>query len=139
MTTDGRPKPKRDRHPARSARVLTTGISLASVLGLTSAYAIAAQSNLPVPNNEPATSTSGVIPSDAPLADQVAAAPTQPAPATPATALTVPPPAPKIQSAPVGVVPIQSAPSAQPASAPAPITIMILPPNPPATRSSGSK
>ena len=47
MTTDERlnaliARPKRDRHPARSARILTTGLSIASTLGLMSALRIEA-------------------------------------------------------------------------------------------------
>jgi len=33
---------KRDKHPARSARILTTGFSIAAVLGLTTGYSAAA-------------------------------------------------------------------------------------------------
>lgn len=33
---------KRDKHPARSARILTTGFSIAAVLGITTSYSVAA-------------------------------------------------------------------------------------------------
>lgn len=143
MTTNGRMTPRRDKHPARSARVLTTGISLASVLGLTSAYSVAAQQNSPTSGNEPIASALGVVPSVTPPASAAAVAPTEPAPATPATVITLTQSAPATQSAPVAqpaptsttpvVAPAQSAPAV------APVTIMVLVPNPPATRSSGSK
>ena len=46
---------KRDKHPARSARILTTGFSIAAVLGVTAGYSHAATKSNPVfaegPNN----------------------------------------------------------------------------------------
>ena len=38
---------KRDTHPARSARILTTGFSIAAVLGLTSGYSLAEANKTP--------------------------------------------------------------------------------------------
>lgn len=127
MTTSDRTNSKRDRHPARSARILSTGISVASVLGLTSAYSVAAQTNTPVSGNEL------IAPA---LAGDAAVAPTQPAPATPAAPASL---AARIQSASIAATQSQVAPVANTLTVPAPITIMILPPDPPATRSSGSK
>ncbi len=112
-----------DKHPARSARVLTTGISIASVLGLTSAYSITAQQTSPALGNEPIAPTLNVAQSVTPLANEPTIAPTQPAPATPAPIAALTQPGPVAQSTP----------------AVAPITIMVLAPNLPATRSSGSK
>ena len=67
MTTDNRldaliARPKRDRHPARSARILTTGLSIASTLGLMSALrveatAAAANSKTPLPLSSNSTSS----------------------------------------------------------------------------------
>ena len=117
ITTDGRTHSLPDKHPARSARILTTGISITSVLGLTSAYSIAAQQTPSASGTEPIASTLNVAQSVTPPASEPAIAPTQPAPAAPA---------------PVNVL-------TQPAPAAAPITIMVLTPDLPATRSSGSK
>lgn len=121
MTTNDRANSKHDRHPARSARILTTGISVASVLGLTSAYSVAAQTNAPV------SGTELIAPA---LVGDTVVAPTQPAPATPAA---------RTQSAPAATAQTQVTPIIKTLTVPAPITLMVLPPNPPATRSSGSK
>lgn len=118
MTTNAHSNSVRDKHPARSARILTTGISIASVLGLTSAYSLAAPQRPLVPSAETIAPLGGVTQSATPLVGQPAIAPTQPAPATAST---------------------QSAPAIQIVQAAAPITIMVLQPNLPATRSSGSK
>lgn len=120
---NGRTHSLRDKHPARSARILTTGISITSVLGLTSAYSIAAQQTSPASGNETIASTPKVAQSVTPSASEPAIAPTQPAPATPAPVVAL----------------TQSSPAAQLTAAVAPITIMVLTPDPPATRSSGSK
>lgn len=128
MTTKGRTTPKRDKHPARSARVLTTGISIASVLGLTSAYSLAAQLNPPVPANEPNASAVGVAPSVAPLANQPVVAPTQPAAATPVAVI-----------AQTRSVPTTQAPAVQIPVSAVPVTMIVLQPSPAATRSNGSK
>ena len=45
---------KRDKYPARSARIITAGIALASTLGISSAYTIAAHAKAaesPLPKN----------------------------------------------------------------------------------------
>lgn len=127
--TNGRTIPKRDKHVARSARVLTTGISIASVLGLTSAYALAAQQSNLASANAPIAATPDVGQLVAPLVSTPVIAPTQPAPATPATS---------------GAAAITTAP---PTTATAPPTkatavtphVKIKVPKPAATRSSGSK
>lgn len=83
MTTNRAATPKRDKHPARGARVLTTGISIASVLGLTSAYAIAAQQSTLASASDPVVLTPDINQLTAPLATTPVIAPTQPAAATP--------------------------------------------------------
>lgn len=141
MTTNSRTTPKRRKHTARSARVLTTGISVASVLGLTSAYALAAQRD---------TLASGSEPIAAPDANQLVAAltaasiiaPTQPAPAIPPTTVALVQAAPVAQTSPAAATQVQAAPVAQTRVAQTPaaaIPITILVPQPTATRSSGSK
>ena len=96
---------KRSKHPARSARIISSGIAIASTLGISSAYTITAQAKtaenqsqnnsiLTLPQNVLATvpATNGVI------------APTQPAPAaiaSPASqapvVVNIAPPAPQVQ------------------------------------------
>lgn len=81
MTID---RPRRDRHPARSARILSTGLALSATLGLTSAYAMAARVQA-TPEGQPdplLDRTTGAQPT-AQLAPMTA--PTAPAPATPVT------------------------------------------------------
>ena len=103
---------KRDKHPARAARIISSGIALASTLGISSAYTIAAKAEttgnqvqnnsiLSLPQNILAT-----VPATA-----VIAAPTQPAPAAtvPATPAT----------------PAIAAPASQ-----APVVVNIAPPAP---------
>jgi hypothetical protein len=85
MTTNRAATPKRDKHPARGARVLTTGISIASVLGLTSAYAIAAQQSTLALASDSTVITPDINQPAAPLAATPVIAPTQPAAATPAS------------------------------------------------------
>lgn len=136
MTTNAHSAPKRRKHTARSARILTTGISVASVLGLTSAYALAAQRDSLASVSEPIA---------APDANQLVAgltaaaiiAPTQPAPAIPATTVAVAQAAPVAQTSPAAATQVQAAPVAQTPPAAIPITILV--PQPTATRSSGSK
>ena len=92
MTTE---RPQRDKHPARSARILSTGIALSATLGLTATYAISARAAKPQdPVVEPPLATSGQVlaplssnGSVIPVAFQSTTiiAPTQPAPATPVT------------------------------------------------------
>ena len=81
---------KRSKHPARSARIISSGIALASTLGISSAYTIAAQAKTtgnPVQNNSILTLPQNVL-ATVPATNAVAA-PTQPAPA--ATAATAAP------------------------------------------------
>lgn len=99
-TTNGRVTPKRDKHVARGARVLTTGISIASVLGLTSAYAIAAQHATAALANDQTAVLPDINQLVAPPVIVPVIAPSQPAPATPATAV-----------APVATTPPTSAPT----------------------------
>jgi len=77
MTTNSRVK--RDRHPARSARILTTGIAFASTLGISTALTLAAQASA---NNE-AINTPAIDPSLATAGTATQTAPTAPAAATP--------------------------------------------------------
>lgn len=113
---------KRDKYPARSARIITAGIALASTLGISSAYTIAAHAKAaesPLPNNATVDPALQVV-AQAPAVN----APTQPAPAATATA--------------TAAAPIATAPVSQ-----APVVVNIAPPapqaqwTPPAT--SGSK
>jgi hypothetical protein len=107
---------KRDKYPARSARIITAGIALASTLGLSSAYTIAAQAKV----------TEGLLPNNATVdpAQQVVAqapavnAPTQPAPAATATAPAT--------AATPAAAPIATAPPANQA----PVVVNIAPPAP---------
>ena len=77
MTTNSRAK--RDRHPARSARILTTGIAVASTLGISTALTLAAQASA---NNE-AVNTPVIDPSLATAGTATPTAPSSPAAATP--------------------------------------------------------
>ena len=89
---------KRSKHPARSARIISSGIALASTLGISSAYTLAAQAKTTgeqIQNNStvalaqnvlatvPGTSAAAV---PAQPATNATAAPTQPAPAAPVPA-----------------------------------------------------
>ncbi len=105
---------KRSKHPARSARIISSGIAIASTLGISSAYTIAAQAKtagdqnqsnsiLSLPQNVLAT-----VPATAAIA-----APTQPAPAAAVVPAAVP----------------ASATIAAPASQ-APVVVNIAPPAP---------
>ena len=79
MTTSNRTK--RDKHPARAARILTTGIAVVTTLGVSSALTLAAQAST---NNE-AVNAPVLDPS---LGTAVSTAPTQ-APTAPAAATPV--------------------------------------------------
>jgi len=72
---------KRDKHPARAARILTTGLAVVTTLGVSSALTLAAQASA---NNE-AVNAPVLDPS---LGVGVSAAPTQ-APTAPAAATPV--------------------------------------------------
>jgi len=82
--TDSR-APKRDKHPARSARILSTGLALSSTLGLSAAYTLAAQAkaldstsaSAPAVAGDPALVPAGLV------AQTPAVAPTAPAGAIP--------------------------------------------------------
>lgn len=117
MTTN---RVRRDRHPARSARILSTGIALSATFGLTSAYGISARAQQPqdpiVPPTDGAQTDSLQSLSTSPLV-----APSNPAPALPAktvpTATETPSPvataAPAVTAAPatipqvVATIPVQ--------------------------------
>lgn len=99
---------KRDKYPARSARIITAGIALASTLGLSSAYTIAAQAKV----------TEGLLPNNAtvdPAQQVVAQAPAVTAPTQPAAAAVTP-----------AAAPIATAPPANQA----PVVVNIAPPAP---------
>lgn len=104
---------KRDKYPARSARIITAGIALASTLGISSAYTIAAQAKVagsPLPNNatvDPAQQVVAQVPA--------VNAPTQPAPAAVTPAAATP-----------AAAPIATAPPA----IQAPVVVNIAPPAP---------
>ena len=73
---------KRSKHPARSARIISSGIALASTLGISSAYTIAAKAEATgnqVQNNSILALPQNVL-ATVPATNAVAA-PTQPAPA----------------------------------------------------------
>jgi len=77
--------PKRDKHPARSARILTTGIALSSTLGLSAAYTLAAQAKA-LNSNIASSSAVAVDPALVPagsVAQTPAVAPTAPTGAAP--------------------------------------------------------
>jgi hypothetical protein len=80
---------KRSKHPARSARIISSGIALASTLGISSAYTLAAQAKTTgeqIQNNSTVALAQNVL---APVPGTNAiAAPTQPAPAAIASATT---------------------------------------------------
>ena len=97
MTTNSRAK--RDRHPARSARILTTGIAVASTLGISTALTLAAQASA---NNE-AVNTPAIDPSLATAGTATPTAPSSPAAATPV--VTAAPAAPQVIDVPVPAAP----------------------------------
>jgi hypothetical protein len=73
---------KRDKHPARSARIISSGIAIASTLGISSAYTIAAQAKTAgdqIQNNSILTLPQNIL-ATVPATAAIAA-PTQPAPA----------------------------------------------------------
>ena len=105
---------KRSKHPARSARIISSGIAIASTLGISSAYTLAAQAKttgeqiqnnsiLSLPQNILAT-----VPATAAIA-----APTQPAPAAIAPEATATAAVPPASQAPVVVNIAPPAPQAQ--------------------------
>ena len=96
---------KRSKHPARSARIISTGIAIASTLGISSAYTMAAQAKTvgnQAQNNlilAPVQNVLATVP-----ATNAIAAPTQPAPAVKAptagqapAVVNIAPPAPQAQ------------------------------------------
>ena len=107
---------KRDKHPARSARIISSGIAIASTLGISSAYTIAAQAKTAgdqIQNNSILTLPQNIL-ATVPATAAIAA-PTQPAPAAiapeaPATATAAVPPA---SQAPIVVNIAPPAPQAQ--------------------------
>ena len=96
---------KRSKHPARSARIISSGIALASTLGISSAYTIAAQAKTAgeqIQNNSILAPTQNVL-ATVPATNAVTA-PTQPAPAATAAptnqtpvVVNIAPPAPQVQ------------------------------------------
>jgi hypothetical protein len=74
---------KRSKHPARSARIISSGIAIASTLGLSSAYTIAAQAKTAGDQiqNNPILSLPQNALAAVPATNAIIA-PTQPAPAT---------------------------------------------------------
>ena len=96
---------KRSKHPARSARIISSGIAIASTLGISSAYTIAARAETmgnQVQNNSILTLPQNLL-ATLPGKSNAIVAPTQPAPAIAATASQAPvvvniaPPAPQAQ------------------------------------------
>ena len=77
--------PKRDKHPARSARILSTGLALTSTLGLSAAYTLAAQAKAlnNVGMSDPAVAVDPALVPAGTVAQTPAVAPTAPASATP--------------------------------------------------------
>ena len=124
---------KRDKHPARAARILTTGIAVVTTLGVSSALTLASQAST---NNE-AVNAPVLDPS---LGAGVPAAPTQ-APTAPAAATPVA----GNQVATNSVAPVQPVEhAAAPAAAPAPQVVEVQVPAAPqaawvAPATSGSK
>ncbi len=97
---------KRSKHPARSARIISSGIALASTLGISSAYTLAAQAKTTgeqIQNNSILTLAQNVLATvPAPTA---IAAPTQPAPAAAAAAPAAPAAAPAAAPVVVNIAP----------------------------------
>ena len=137
---------KRDKHPARSARILTTGLALSSTLGLSAAYTLAAQAKA-LNENSLSTPAVAVDPALVPagsVAQSPAVAPTTPAGAaplalqsnnqvTPGSAVAVQTPvsaaAPQDAATIVIQVPVAAAPVAAPvAVAPAPAPVVTVAP-----------
>jgi len=80
MTTSNRTK--RDKHPARAARILTTGITVVTTLGVSSALTLASQAS----TNNAAVNAPVLDPSPgAGVSAAPTQAPTAPAAATPVT------------------------------------------------------
>lgn len=80
-------RPRRDKHPARSARILSTGIAVASTLGVSTALTLSAQAttqNTPVDGQ---VATSETAPQEV---SAQAVAPSSPGAATPAPAAEIP-------------------------------------------------
>jgi len=100
MTTNSRNK--RQKHVARSARILSTGIAVASTLGISTALTLAAQASA---NNE-AVNTPVIDPSLATAGTATPTAPSSPAPATPV--VTAAPAAPQVIDVQVPVAPQSS-------------------------------
>ena len=77
---------KRSKHPARSARIISSGIALASTLGISSAYTLAAQAKTTGEQiqNDPILALPQNVLAAVPATNAIAA-PTQPAPAATAT------------------------------------------------------
>ena len=95
--------PKRDKHPARSARILTSGLALSSTLGLTAAYTWAAQAKALNENSlsTPAVAADPVLVPSGSVAQSPVTAPTAPAGAKPIV-IEVPVAAPAAEPAPAG-------------------------------------
>ena len=77
--------PKRDKHPARSARILSTGLALTSTLGLSAAYTLAAQAKAlnNVGMSDPAAAVDPALVPAGSVAQTPAVAPSAPAGAIP--------------------------------------------------------
>ena len=96
---------KRSKHPARSARIISSGIALASTLGISSAYTIAAKAEttgnqiqnnsiLALPQNVLATVPATIaVAAPTQPASAATAAPTSQAPVV----VNIAPPAPQVQ------------------------------------------
>lgn len=74
-------RPRRDKHPARSARILSTGVAVMGTLGISSALTIAAQA---AQQNTLLDQQLGVMDTESQQVSAQVAAPTAPGPATPA-------------------------------------------------------
>lgn len=113
MTTESTKTPKRDRHVARSARILSTGLSATAILGITAAFGAAERADSK--KNQPDVNT----PTTA-LATPVALG--APAPSVPAA---LPIESVAVLPSPVGTVtlPTGATPVAASADTPAPVTV----------------
>ena len=113
--------PKRDKHPARSARILSTGLALTSTLGLSAAYTLAAQAKAlhNVGMSDPAVAVDpALVPVD-PVAQTPVVAPTTPAAASPVASQSSTKTGGKQQSSTAGTIAVQTPVSA---AAPQPVT-----------------
>ena len=119
--------PKRDKHPARSARILSTGLALTSTLGLSAAYTLAAQAKAlnNVGMSDPAAAVDPALVPAGSVAQTPAFAPTVPAGATPVASQSSAKSGSKQQSSTAATIAVQTPVSAAAPQDAAPIVIQV--------------